>query len=225
MSLSNDPFDELRRRNPWKKLRATPPYILDEDRVAIEQFNATRARIETRIQTDVVPEPFIGSPYASVWLLNLNPGFDETDLLHSSAVKEQQLQSAYLNSTGFWYLGEQFSETGGHRWWSRRLREAITEHGENSIRHSLFCVEFFPYHSKTFDKRLFVASQKFTFDLVRRGIELGKSFVFMRSVRAWNDAVSELKGASSIQLKNPRSPYVTRRNLSDPHFRGCPVLC
>jgi hypothetical protein len=52
------------------------PYVSEADKPAIAAFN-DHARDEYRIQTDVLPEPFLGRKDAPIVLLNPNPGFDE----------------------------------------------------------------------------------------------------------------------------------------------------
>ena len=65
--------------NPWLGLSPSAPFVLAEDRLSIESFNAKllvnsphRFDVET-----VIPEPFIGNvTTASVIVLQLNPGLD-----------------------------------------------------------------------------------------------------------------------------------------------------
>ena len=58
--------------NPWRHLPDIPPFVLDSDRRAIEEFNAS-ASADTHVHLDLLPEPFLGNKDAPVVLLNLNP--------------------------------------------------------------------------------------------------------------------------------------------------------
>src|SRR5918995_716656 len=66
--------------NPWRSVGMEAPYVYEPDKPAVAAFNA-RASDEHRIQTDVLPQPFLGSKDAPIVLLNLNPGFDDSDYL------------------------------------------------------------------------------------------------------------------------------------------------
>src|SRR5258708_3351539 len=65
-------------KNPWKALPAEPPYVLSDDAVDLEAFSQS-ASDDMHIHTELLPEPFLGRPDASVVLLNLNPGFSPDD--------------------------------------------------------------------------------------------------------------------------------------------------
>ena len=85
--------------NPWPQLPTDAPCVLPPDRSIIEAFNARYAdkhESDCRtssctgcftIQTQLLPEPFIGDPEARVYLLNLNPGYfpGEDDDWHVAA--------------------------------------------------------------------------------------------------------------------------------------------
>ena len=60
--------------NPWQTLPLSPPFLLPQDRVIVDQFNR-QAREEHRIHPEIIPDAYLGRPDASVVLLNGNPGF------------------------------------------------------------------------------------------------------------------------------------------------------
>ena len=66
--------------NPWTHLPTRAPFVLREDREAIESFNR-RTRLETQIETALLPVPFVGRIDAPVILLLLKPG-SERRILH-----------------------------------------------------------------------------------------------------------------------------------------------
>lgn len=63
--------------NPWPALPTQPPFVLPEDRPALEAFNrAPRQLIKAdfRVDTRMLPEPFVGHLNAPIIILLLNPG-------------------------------------------------------------------------------------------------------------------------------------------------------
>ena len=66
-------------RNPWLQLRRTPPYCLPADAILLDRFN-TRAAPKFRVDTRLLPDPYIGCLTAPVMLLALNPGLGPEDL-------------------------------------------------------------------------------------------------------------------------------------------------
>ena len=60
-------------RNPWSSLPNSPPFVLADDKRAIEAFNQ-KAKKNAIIQTEMLPEPFVGSLNAPVFVLLENPG-------------------------------------------------------------------------------------------------------------------------------------------------------
>src|SRR5207248_910985 len=77
--------------NPWLSVPSQPPYVLQCDRSPIAEYNAKCRAEEYRLQTDVLPEPFIGGTEVSVVLLNLNPGFAEQNLAEHARPEFQAL--------------------------------------------------------------------------------------------------------------------------------------
>ena len=60
--------------NPWIAVPDAAPYVLSEDRDLIERFNV-RATPRTRIETDLLPEPFVGRMEALVIIALFNPAY------------------------------------------------------------------------------------------------------------------------------------------------------
>ena len=61
--------------NPWLQFPTDIPRLLASDQPAIDAFNAHYIDApEFTIQSQLLPEPFIGDPQAPVYVLGLNPG-------------------------------------------------------------------------------------------------------------------------------------------------------
>src|SRR5215216_4821280 len=139
--------------NPWRSLRMDAPYISEEDRSAVDAFNA-RASDEHRLQTDVLPEPFLGRKDAPIVLLNLNPGFDERAYLTyetAYALDAWRKNAAHEPlAYPFYFLDPQISLGGGADWWRKKLKEPIQIAGEQVVANTFLCIEYFPYPSRKF---------------------------------------------------------------------------
>jgi hypothetical protein len=71
--------------NPWLALPPVAPFVLAEDRPTLDIFNR-RARPDLRVETSLLPEPFVGRIDAPIVLLLLNPGLSDGDFcLHQQA--------------------------------------------------------------------------------------------------------------------------------------------
>src|SRR5215212_1247502 len=110
--------------NPWTSLRMEAPYVCEPDKPAVAAFNA-RASDDYRLQTDVLPEPFLGRKDAPIVLLNLNPGFDESDNLayEDPHAFDAWRKNAYHEPLAypFYFLDPQFPHAGRARRWKQNL--------------------------------------------------------------------------------------------------------
>lgn len=73
-------------------------FVLDSDKEWISQYNRSRTGRDDkyRIRTNLLPQPFIGSPNAPVWILMMNPGYslrDEYDLASVSPKNKDLLRN------------------------------------------------------------------------------------------------------------------------------------
>jgi hypothetical protein len=61
--------------------------------------------------------------------------------------------------------------------------------------------------------------------LVQQAVDAGKEIVIMRSRRLWLDAVPDLAAYPYLEVRNPRGPYLSERNLPPGGFeRLCKAL-
>src|SRR5262249_22261923 len=158
--------------NPWAKLPAQSPYVLDIDRVSLDAYNALHLN-DHKIAVESLPEPFIGNPQAAkVVLLSLNPGHSEEDeRTHADPNFRQAIKrnlSHEPQDCPFYGLNPQFAWTGCGRWWRTHTRwlhdaglswEAIAE--------GLLVIEWFPYHSirSALSAKAICPSQQYSFQL------------------------------------------------------------
>jgi hypothetical protein len=176
-----------------------------------------------------LPVPWIGDPRtASVLLLALNPGWKpDTDALeHGIYTEENRRCLTFQSRVPLFSLDARLAGTPGHSWWSQRLRLLIERVGLERVQAGVACVEWFPYHSPAFRRLpLVLPSQAYGFRLVGRAIERGAVIVLMRSRAYWFQSVPNHATAKFLELKVPRSPYMTPANLTPAGFeRVCSAL-
>jgi hypothetical protein len=204
-------------QNPWTKLPLSAPYALASDLSILQAFNAT---VETKYQYDLslLPEPYFGNPLANVVILTLNPGWSPDDAANHAqpAFLQQSRDSLNHELAPYSFLHLQpNSVTPGGVWWRRRARELIEKVGFDAVANGIACVQHTPYHSLEYSARSpRLASQMYSFNLVRSSIQRGAEVVIMRSRTLWESAVPELRSYTRLHIaKNPRSPYLSRGNL------------
>jgi hypothetical protein len=206
---------DVPKPNPWLRL-TDKPYVLRQDAPFIASFNET-ADARHKIELDVFPDPFVGSPAAPIWLLNLNPGLQQSDYHHPQHVIDMQRRSIALEADDFWYLDNKYAMTSGYEWWRKKTR-GLTEHYDiATLKAALFVVEFFPYHSERYKPpRQLLPSQEFTRQLVRAGCKARRNFVIMRGAKQWLDLVPELADANRTELLNAQGSWITLGNVKQP---------
>jgi len=205
--------------NPWLDTPADAPFVVASDRDAVSKFNAT-ANCASHIHTELLPEPYLGRPDAPVLLLNLNPGYDPGDLeQHTDSYFGGKCRSNLSHEASDYpfYLLDPKVEGPGRHWWRRRLKAPLADCGDHAVSQNVFCVEFFPYHSREFHHhRLRLDSQAYGFSLVRAAVTRGALMVVMRSKKLWFEAVPELENYPTLfELRNVRTPAVSPKNCPD----------
>ena len=131
--------------NPWIRLPQSPPFVLQEDRTAIDRFNARATELH-QIHLELIPEPFLGRPDAPIVLLNLNPGFDpdDTRFHQSDPYFIEQSRKNLLHSPiryPFYLLNPKLSQSLGHQWWRRKLKAPIAIAGVDKVASRVLCID------------------------------------------------------------------------------------
>ena len=183
--------------NPWPSLPASPPFVLTDDKRAIEAFNQ-KARKHAIIQTNMLPEPFVGSLNAPVFVLLENPGAgggEEDFALHRQPDFQRRVRACHrqLPSQFPHYFLDPDTEGPGARWTRQKLKPLVEAFGVRVVASGVCFVEYFPYHSENFAHgRLSLPSQTFTFDALRAAVGRGATIIITRGRTLWEKAVPEL---------------------------------
>ena len=191
--------------NPWPALPTQPPFVLPEDRPALEAFNRAPRQLikgDFRVETRMLPEPFVGRLNAPIIILLLNPGIAaepavaEEDLrLHQDPEFREIVRRCHRQAATPYpnYFFDPAVTGPGARWNGRVLRRLVGEFGAPSVANGVTALEYFPYHSLRFaHRRLRVPSQQFTFDALRAAIQRDAVVFVTRGKAAWEEAVPEL---------------------------------
>ncbi len=213
--------------NPWRRLPYEAPYVLPSDRGIIDDYNSIYIdKPDVVIQTQLAPEPFVGTPNGVVYTLGLNPGYSpEDDRWHREPRFMEAIQRNLAHQESeypFYLIDPLHSESPGYRWWTKRLRRLIEDVGQQLLANRLFCVELFPYHShrykpvpKSISETRNVPSSAYARDLVQTAIRDEKPVIVMRALKRWIRLVPELTNYPHLhQLRNPRGVYLSPKNLN-----------
>ena len=151
-------------------------------------------------------------------MLALNPGYsDEDPQLHASPGFAARLRAnlAHEAQPYPFYLLNPANDGSGRQWWRRKLKELLGEFPEDKVAEALLCVEYFPYHSRSFKPLAqHLPSQEYGFDLVRRAVARGAVVVAMRARQKWCAAVPELdEPGRLLTLRSPQNVAVSQGNL------------
>src|SRR4051812_4629512 len=123
--------------NPWHRLPDEPDYVLPEDKERVLAFNhkaKQKGRQKYELELGLIPEPFVGSPGASVVLLGNNPGCNSATSrgLRQNPVFAARMRDNLLHRLGadfpFLYLDPDSSIPLPCRlWWERKLKALFAD--------------------------------------------------------------------------------------------------
>lgn len=207
-------------KNPWKSLPSLAPYVLAEDLELIKDH-----KNYPTLHLDTLPEPFIGGLKAEVVLLNLNPGFHQSDvdMNMKSGLFIDMVRKNHINpdSSEFYYFSEGLDFTEGYKWWHKRFK-ALISYGisEKILAEKIMCIEYFPYHSVNYNHiDTLLPSQIYAFQLAREAIHQNKMIIIMRYKKGWLEAVPELIEYPYLILNNPRNVSISPGNLGHDNYQ------
>ena len=211
--------------NPWKNI-SWYNTIAECDKTIVSECLAGsgKAKPETQIHCELLPEPFIGDFNANVYLLSGNPGLSQMDFLYVfNKELEAQLQETLLqnpeshNPVHFMWLDNRGSNRvcatrhPGYEWWQRILSSILPVNDNPRI-----CdIEFYPYHSRNipkFSEQL--PSNAYVDYYIREAIKKNKWIIILRCKKEWQDRIKELKTHKKLlYCSSAQNVCVTENNL------------
>jgi hypothetical protein len=214
-------------QNPWERLPHRRPFVLDADYKQIRMFNR-KAEREHKIPLGIFPEPFLGNPKAPVVLLNLNPGHNPTNFVQHrkplfAARSRDNLEHRKVDYPFYLIDPGLVPKRDRTVWWDKKLRRLLEDERlgfsadarRKAVANCVFCVEYFPYHSKRFKHRkLQVPSQSYSFWLVSQAIQREAVILLMRSKRLWFDKIPGLESYARLYVsKSVQNPAIGPANF------------
>lgn len=217
--------------NPWRLLPDRAPYILSDDRGAVEQYNQS-VHGSHQVNLELPPDPYIGNPFkARVLVLTKNPAWDDHlryDVdRHPDLIDRMKANLLFKNEDWpFYYLDPAFADTEGHKWWHAALRELIEAcdeinggKGLEAVAKYVMTVAYFPYRSEGYTGKVSgMRSQLFSHETVRFMMEHEDlKIIIMSHEKEWMAEIRRLKDRAQ-HTRNPQARFVSRKNLPDGLF-------
>lgn len=208
--------------NPWLDLPDIPPFVAPADKRYVEAWNASDGcRPEHKIDTMLLPEPWLGLHDAPVLMLTANPGIAPSDIGFHSRAHFAQANRASMTKPGGtpnYLLDQRFSDAPGAQWWRRRAFARLLRDGvsEETLTSRVLVVEFHGYHSRSWmPLGVTLPSQRYSFSLVEQAANRGALVIVARPARLWPIAVPELRQAPDriFTLRSTQNPSISPRNL------------
>ncbi len=216
-------------KNPWADLPIESPFVLDCDKEIVCAFNKLRSE-KVKFQLKYLPEPFLGDPNASIVLLSLNPGFaGKGDSLHltSETFKQKSRQNLLHTKAEYpiYLLDPEFRKSGGHQYWYRKLRSLIEDFSLKCVAEKIFVIEYYGYHSEKCGFGGEMASQGYSFHLVKEAIKRGAIIVVVRHNRKWMQKIPELETyPHKYTLNSPQAGNISRMNCPNGYDSICDLF-
>lgn len=214
------------KSNEWINLPQEGPYAPPCELQMIEEHNRAMGSDSHKLRLDVLLEPYIGDSSASVYLLNLNPGFSSKDLdWHSREDFGSAIRASLAHEKTeypFYFMNPKYSEAEGSKWWLKKLGPLIEKVGLQQVAKNVFCVEYLGYHSFKYHRISpkitggYLPTQQYAASMVRDAMKENKTIILMRSRAQWFWLVPELENYENLmRLKNPQNPYLSPNNLEE----------
>lgn len=208
-------------KNPWTEIPDEPDFVLPQDEPYVRSYNALcTPGASLWVNLKHTPEPRHGPVDAPVYILLANPSYspDEPDGPRSGADRQRALASIRDDSTP--HLGI----ASANPWWRTTLGQLIKRVGTQKAARGICSVEFFPYPSRKFGHgHIRLPSQRYTFSLVEKAANEGRTIIVTRTAQEWFGAVPELArrlGHTVFRGKNVQRTFITRGNLPEGVFDG-----
>ena len=214
-------------KNPWKNLYKDNRYkaVADCDDIKVlEIYNSSRKNKDEILRLDLPTTNVIGNiDTCKLMILLLNPGYSEGDYEDTSS---KEFLEALYNRNDFWVLDNKFRETNTYKWWNQKLAKPVINHfkdlDEEEIRKRLIssvcCVEYFPYHSKSFNNDLYaikLPSQDYVFEGLKEAITRNIPIILAKGkLEFWAYQVNEIYNYTSIfKTSSTQNSTLSENNL------------
>ena len=99
----------------------------------------------------------------------------------------------------------------------KKLRKPIELGGVGRVSRSIFCIEYFPYHSARFKPMGgTLRSQRYSWHLASEAIQREALIIIMRGKRYWSEAIPELVNYPNLyHLRNVQNVTISPGNCPE----------
>jgi hypothetical protein len=229
-----------RMNNPWAALDldGDGPYVLKQDKAELakaERFCARKGEEfarRHRYRTNLFPDPFTGSPDASIVVFTLNPGYTDDakalrwrnrgctgsdDWWHANSEAMRECYKANLSHAPqefpLFFLDPRLRGSPGAVYYRQQFGALIRLYGERRVAEGVSVLEYFPYHSESFADLAQVPSQTYSLYLIRQAMARNACIVVLRKKRELLRAVPELLKYPLITANSKQNATVSPRNV------------
>jgi len=233
--------------NPWKKINGDDFYI--NDKSSIEEMNRqSQKEFEIRCQTgdpyfidtELMPEPYMGNQNANIIFLFSNPGLTADKREHDDHANPELKKTLIKNLTHqneefpYYYLDPKFKKTAGGEWIRTRIKQVIellTAEFKNknedevikAISNSIFTIQLHPFHSreyKTLKGNFF--GHDYTLELFSNAVERVKKkdaiMICTRSYEEWNKVYKAKENTIENLDELPMDYFTKTKSPRSPHI-------
>jgi len=184
-----------------------PPYVLREDKAAVDRWNAPRSPADTRhIELSVLPEPVLGLHSAPVLVLMANPGSSPGDR-HIPREWITKVNWDALMTTGgtpMYSLDDQAATFPGGIWWRQATRGLLAPgRSYADLAAKILVVQYHGYHSaRPSLPREDLPSQDFAIALVTAAMDRDAAIIVGTASQFWLGRVPGLGRYRFLVMKN-----------------------
>ena len=199
-------------------------YIFPGDEEAIGKYDESiNGNEDYELQLHLPPHPFAGNPYAPIWVINLNPGYnkeaDDEDFTKGQGWKWSidQLKGEIFCNYYLRMIDRGKKKKGAYNWWKKYLLSQDICDDNIVMADKFFSLDYFPYQSKKYkDPGEWFASIKLFEKIIKWGKERGVLFLIMRKgVRDQLEA-KYLNGYDKIMYAVSQASWISLGNLYRP---------
>ena len=234
----NDATDKIDVNTKWEDIPAiqtlkkiaekwecgkTEKYIFPGDEEAIAKYNESiNGNEDYELQLHLPPHPFAGNPYAPIWVINLNPGYneeaDEADFKDPEGDGWKwsiaQLKGEIFCNYYLRMIDRGKKKKGACNWWKKYLLSQNICDDDIELADKFFSLDYFPYQSKKYkDPGEEFASIKLFEKIIKWGKERGVLFLIMRKgVRDQLEA-KYLNGYDKLMYAVSQASWISLGNL------------
>lgn len=199
----------------------TEKYIFPRDEDAIKKYQDKYKDTEYGLQLHLPPHPFAGNPYAPIWVINLNPGYNPGDEIDFTGGKgfEYSIKQLMGEVDCNYFLRLPDHGNGACNWWKKYLLSQDICNGDTAIADKFFSLDYFPYQSKKYkDPGKDFESTKLFKKIIEWGIERKVLFLIMRNKKKIDSMLKDEieKKNINIMYAASQASWISLGNLCTP---------